>query len=1245
MTELLKNRLRHVRQRVRKTLWLHGMSWLVAVVFSAVFVVGFVDWLVHLDDPRVRLILALVIVGLGSLISWRFLIAPLLVSLSDVELASKVEQRFPGFRDSLSSTVEFLQNETDPRSGSPDLQQCVIEGTLTELDRVDVVDVVETRNVLRMVAIAVCVCLVMAIVISLNRVEAEMAVNRLVFPFAENPWPKTIHLRLVDARMEPITVRLQIARGDTLEVFVVNTKGTLPANVVMEYRFDDGQVISESLRKTTLRDRQGRNREVCAATLMVVKGPMQFRACGGDHRDMLWYSLHVVPPPLVDDLRVTLTPPAYSNQSIVQLPIGIGHIKGLVGTNVDIRATVNNPLMSATLRVQDSEIGTIEISEDQRSFFASFQICEAGVYSYWFALKDQQGFENSEAPRYEVRGIVDVVPDVYIDKPATDVQLTADANLPLRIVAKDDLGLNDVRLHYKFSDSKDDSGVLMSLPFDGKRPKQVAIDHKWELAPLKLELGMRLTFRAEANDDFNLESEHVGRSISRTITIVSQDMKVAELAARQAAILEELEQIGETQRYACDQVGELQVQLQTVGRLRAEDVDTVKRVELKQRQISSRLLGSTDGVEARAWKLLDEITSNHIDDQESKCRLNMIADELADLRNELLPAIEQELTQARKLALSSEPAVRNDTATALQRSQTGRNSARARSQDAAEEHGSKSSRSQDKSRHRETVQAKSDNVKNRSIVFTIRLPTESRDLSDSLETVEEHQTAVLDSLNEMLAWLLEWQNQRNLDNHLNEVIVTQEAINRNTAEIGKQRLLNPLDTPSSQQQADLTKLRDRQRQQAAQLEKFRKQLGNTADIFGKSDPDGADSLNEAVEQLDRNATYGRMREAADLLDKEFVGESINLQQRILKELKDLEDILRNRLVTDTEQLIKQLKRAEEKLESLKDSQYELLRTARDVDQEPDSRQRKLEFKNLKRKQQKLRQEVSDLARRLRRLQVGIARDSARCAVSHMQQAEEAFSKDDSRNANVNQQEALNDLIQAQRELAWTCRDVEKSLIQEQMERIGDELKGMIARQQDVIDETIRIDAAHAQRIKRENKASDSWQRSETKSLRNLADVQRGLKDETDHLAESLKAADVFALALRGASQSMQVVAQRLQQRYPDAHTVAVERVVKQRFIDLIDALNPEKGGNTIVPGASEQSQGPQAHGFSKLAQLKMLKILQEDLNRRTTELDELLRLKINISDEEFRKVKRLADEQKQLADLARNMAPVLVDEF
>lgn len=1226
MPQELQPRLRHIRRRIRQVLWLHGVSWTVAVLFGATLLAGLLDWLLHLDDSGVRLILGLGILGGSAWVVWHRLLSPLTVDFSDIDLARLVERRFPNFSDGFSSTVEFIQRGLDPRLGSTELQRQTVDRTLAAIEQTNISDIIQPRSVVRITTIAVGVCLIVTLVVGFNPATAATALHRLVFPFSSAPWPKQTQLRFVDAELRPLLDQggtpLRVARGATLELFVENVRGRIPRDAHLEYRLIGERPVAAPLREITLRDAKNRRHPVGQATIVAARGPIEFRAVGGDDREMPWRRLEVVPPPVLENLQVTLTPPAYLGRDVERLGEGVGHVQGYLGTRVDIRALASKPLRSASLRLKSSESFPATIGNDARELRASFVIDAAGVYSYWFALKDRQNFENTDAPRYEIRGIADTVPNVVIDEPATDLLATPTATVPIVVTAEDDIGLREIRLRYRRQrgEQNRESAVRRLYQPNEDGPTEQQVEDSWNLAELGLEPGMELAFHAEATDDFNLGGEHVGRSNTRTITIVSPSQKAAELAARQTALLDELERIYKDQARAREQVEELRIQFRDVGELRAQDFDLLQRVEIDQREISARLTAADEGVESRANALLEELQNNRIDDPESEGRLQRIAAEIAGLRAESLPAIEQELTQARKEAqredrpsTGDEP-IRPDKAApkAPAENQSEERPQAGNDQDAPLSHNP-------------------DAVENRTEGQT----PPSTEAADSLSRAGEHQEVVLNALTELRQLLAQWRSRRELTTELNELIAGQEKIAKETAEIGKETLTKALSELSPQQQSELAKLKDRQQREAERVEQFRQRLAKTADRLAQVEPAAGDSVSAAIEEFDRKAIAGRMRETAEDIQRNNVGQAAREQQRILDELNEVGRILRNEPSTDTEMLVEQMKEAESELEQLRQREETLLKQLEAASQIADSKERELELQRLVKEQRQLRREAEAMARRLERLQAEHAGESARRASARMEQAERALERNDAGDAARQQQEALSDLEQSQRELAQARRQAEERLAFEQLEKIADRLKGMIPRQQAVIEETRRLDSEYQKRTR--------WSRVLLRSLRDLAEVEAGLQQETERLSQELEAAEVFALALRGAAKEMQRAAALLSKRQTDAETIAAEQAALARFQDLVTALEPDKKdppANQNPPQAGEEqppAEGPPMDGIPQLAQLKVLKSLQEHINQATAELDEIRRRTGRLSEAEQQRLQDLAREQSEIADLARNL--------
>ncbi len=1120
--ELLDNRLIDLRRRVRQVLVTHGLSWLAAVLFGLVLAECLGDWLFHFDDPIVRLILGLAIAGSALWVFRRYLLTPLSVPLSDVDLALRIEDRYPGFQDSLASSVQFVRSGADPRIGSPELQQAVVASTLRRLEELDCGDVVDTRHVRKVAVIAVGVCLATALLGGLNRSHTSIALLRLLNPFSGPAWPRQTNLRLLREDLAPLEFdsdnSLSVARGDTFKVLVENAAGHLPSRVMLEHRLADRKIVSETMRPTTMNDAKGAQREVGVGQLPQAKGDVEFRVVGGDDDQMPWHRVLIVPPPAVEKLQVTVTPPPYTGRPPERLPEGVGHIQGLIGSRVTIAAGVNKPIRKAVLRANSQGRGKVNMASDGKQLETSFVIREAGVHSWWFELQDAQGFEDAEPPRYEVRGIPDVEPEIYIDVPAADMQATADAVVRVRTTARDDLGIKEIRLVFKVESSGalgDQTAApaveVQSIPLlEGtERPLTHTAEFLWKLAELEPGPGTRILFHTEATDDFDLTSvfpegkapaPHVGRSVMRTLTIVSREEKTQEISQRQEALLADLERANKLEQQAHGQVDDLVVQLETADKFRAEDLDTLQRTELGQREIAAQLNNPANGLAKRARELSDELQNNQINDPQAERRLNRIADELDRISREHLAPIEQQLTQARKLLQSPGSGERGQGKTDRGKQQPG------------------SSRPGEKGQARKAA----------------------------LHKASENQAAVLESIGEMLHDLSQWRQEHDAAQELADLIRQQTDLNQRSAELGRRTLTKPSEQLTPQERADLEKAAERQKKQADQLEQLEAKMRSTIDNLSHHDPSAAAALKDAAEQSQQGGIAGQMRDAAGQIGENRMGQAARSQQEVLQKLRDVEDVLRHNRESDSEMLVKKLKQAESKLQSLRDRQSDLLHGMQDAAQNADPQERQEQLEKLRQEQKQLQNETARLARRLARLEARKASTSADRAAGRMEKSQGELDDGDNAGAAQEQQEALDDLEQAQRELARRRREEEETLAQEQLARIADELAGLIPRQQAAIDETKRLNDLHD--------SSGKWVRAQIASLRDLTQVQRNLADETSRIAEKIAAAEVFALALKGAVAQMQRASSRLAERDTGAETQAAQEATRQRLVDLVEAL-------------------------------------------------------------------------------------------
>jgi hypothetical protein len=1173
----LVERIGLVRRRARLTVCLRGVAWLVAITGGLLVLAGLADRTVHFDDPTLRLGLLAGIVVATAASAWRLVVAPLVVPLSDLALALRIEERFPGFEERLASSLQFQNSDRAAVFGSPDLQGRVIAETLERANRLDFRDVVRFSYV-RTGAIAAAFTVLLAAGLAWHSPgDAAVAFRRLFVPYSAPAWPRSTNLRLLTVDFQPIDPRtdspLKVVRGRKLELLVEDRQGRLPDDVTLAYRLPDEPVLRETLRHASLRDRTGTVHDVCLVSLPADRGPVWFRALGGDDETMPELEMRVVLPPVLETLKLTLTPPRYTARPVTALPPGEGRIRGVVGTQVAFEARSSKPLASAAVAIKGKTAGTTTILPDRQAFRGTFVLAEPGAYAYTFQLKDSEGIDNANPPRYEIEAAADQIPEVTIDVPPADTTVTADAHVPVTVSAKDDWGLRELRLRIHVGDNAEARATTLSLANELPRPEHQRVSIVWPLDGLAVSEGMRIVFHAEAADWFDLGPAHVGKSAPRILTVVSAKQKEAEIVSRQADLLRLLERAEQAQSQTREQTGDLNVQLDKAGQLRPSDVDVLKRVQADQRRVNDVLASPADGAAATVRGLLDEMRQNHIASPQTRQRLERFDRELSELGQSHLAAVDNHLARAVKTADLPTPAP----------------------------HGAA-----------QAEQAK------------------------SLKSARREQGIVLESLRTMLGDLAQWRDSQGIREGLRELVEAQDKLNGETADLSRVTLAKPLSELAKQEQADLARLAERQSQLAEQVERISQRLREAAQGLQASNRDAAQDAAATLKSLQRADPQSRMREIGGQLAQNNVGQAMAQQHQLLDELRKLDRTFSQRPENDLQSLVARMTEAGQKIESLRKDQESLRKRTEQRAKRNDSKSDP-ELEALRKEQNRLAEGAEETARELRRLGADAPTESLRQAGSRMSQAEEQLQRGRSASAGAQQKQAVDELDRATAALRQSKKQATQQLAQQSLVRVADELAGLAARQKTVVDETKRLDSERAQAAR--------WTRGQLRSLQSAAGIEHQLRDETARIADRLQNADVYAWVLRRGAGEMQQAADRLKTQFTDPKTVALEIDAWSRLRDLAQLLKPDNS-STADPAQKEESSGSsspsEGDGIPLIAQLKLLKTLEQNILRRTGELDQQRRANAGNTDSSRAatdaELNRLASEQGELATLIRQVA-------
>ena len=191
MAHPLEQKIAQVRTQARRLLVLYAAGWTCGTLLAVVLLWGLADYALRFQDHGIRLMGSLAVVLALAWACYRFWRVGMRRRLSDVEIAQRIERRFPSLTDQLASTIQFLkQSETDAQAGSAALRRNVILETASATEGLDFSQVFERRPTRRALAAAAVAALVAVAVAAVSPADARIAIARLVRPLGNDAWPK-----------------------------------------------------------------------------------------------------------------------------------------------------------------------------------------------------------------------------------------------------------------------------------------------------------------------------------------------------------------------------------------------------------------------------------------------------------------------------------------------------------------------------------------------------------------------------------------------------------------------------------------------------------------------------------------------------------------------------------------------------------------------------------------------------------------------------------------------------------------------------------------------------------------------------------------------------------------------------------------------------------------------------------------------------------------------------------------------
>ena len=247
-----------------------------------------------------------------------------------------------------------------------------------------------------------------------------------------------------------------------------------------------------------------------------VRASFTYRAfVGGDSSEPK--RLEAVPPPAVGEMEVTYTYPRYARLKR-EVRKGTGYVRALKGTEITLSLKTNKPVESGRLVFQSGAEVPLDRT-DPRNPKGRFIVMAKD--SYRIVLRDRWGFENPDPVRYAVDVAPDRIPAVELLSPKGGLTVNGGETLALSYLARDDFGLEDIRLVVDIA-AGGRSGGKRSGSAGGRREFLVSKiggakrwesgRYEWDLRDLGLAPGAVVTARLVVRDNDAISGSKEGFS-------------------------------------------------------------------------------------------------------------------------------------------------------------------------------------------------------------------------------------------------------------------------------------------------------------------------------------------------------------------------------------------------------------------------------------------------------------------------------------------------------------------------------------------------------------------------------------------------------------------------------------------------------------------------------------------------------------------------------------------------------------
>ena len=476
------------------------------VLLAAMALAMSLDWMATLYDFRSRAVLsysAWVAAGV-TLAAWSF--AAWRHTRRVDRVAAQVDREIPEIEERWSTVTELATNG-QAAGVHPAMFQQVSSEAQSWTPQVDVDRVVPLDNLIRALLFLTAITSVLGIAVLIDSQRTTVLLKRFWRPFAA----------ISATELTDLPGDLVVGRGEALQIDATLVGAPVgKASLLLKPLEGDSKTI-------TLKPR-GENQEHLSHRLRSVKEPLRYRLRAGDGQTP-WYEIVVADRPRLAQVRLQLTPPAYTHKAPKVLHKLPRRVTALEGSRVAIAFKTKQAVQSLQLKLGADLVETL--TADEKGWYR-WETTLTKSFSFQPLLTESHGLGNLRPPTCELKCRADKPPVVKILTPNSEMAVRPDDTVPVTFVATDDVGVLQAEL-VVYDESRPIDGkprVLdtIAVPLgDQQGAAKVTATVELDLSKYQTTDGSELSFSIRVREDR-------GQSTSSAKSLVSK-VKMQEAGA------------------------------------------------------------------------------------------------------------------------------------------------------------------------------------------------------------------------------------------------------------------------------------------------------------------------------------------------------------------------------------------------------------------------------------------------------------------------------------------------------------------------------------------------------------------------------------------------------------------------------------------------------------------------------------------------------------------------------------------